>query len=134
MKNQKSSPFSKFVTEKLIFRSSGSQMFFKISIFKNLAILEPLSNKVTGLLLQSTYGGCFWIFVVAITFLQLNLVFIADSGTGFCSRLLWKHELKLRSSHWSCSVEKVVLRNFANFTGKHLCWSLFLIEFIPLGL
>ena len=23
-----------------------------------------------------------------------------------------------------------VLKNFANFTGKHLCWSLFLIKFI----
>ena len=37
-----------FVTEMLIFRSSRSQMFFKISVFKNFAILEPLSyNKVT---------------------------------------------------------------------------------------
>ena len=26
-----------------------------------------------------------------------------------------------RSSHRSCSVEKGVLRNFAKFTGKHLC-------------
>ena len=30
-----------------------------------------------------------------------------------------------RSSHRSCSVEKCVLKNFANFPGKHLCWSLF---------
>ena len=31
-----------------------------------------------------------------------------------------------RSSHWSrCSVTKGVLRNFAKFTGKHLCQSLF---------
>ena len=29
-----------------------------------------------------------------------------------------------------CSLEKVVLKNFANFTGKCLCWSLFLITFI----
>ena len=26
-----------------------------------------------------------------------------------------------------CSVKKVVLKKFANFTGKHLCWSFFLI-------
>ena len=32
----------------------------------------------------------------------------------------------LRSSHWRCSVRKGVLRNFAKFTGKHLCQSLFL--------
>ena len=31
-----------------------------------------------------------------------------------------------RSSHWRCSVRKGVLRNFAKFTGKHLCESLFL--------
>ena len=34
-----------------------------------------------------------------------------------------------RSSHRRCSVKKVVLKNFANFTEKHLCWSLFLITF-----
>ena len=32
-----------------------------------------------------------------------------------------------RSSHRSCSVEKGALKDSANFTGKHLCWSLFLI-------
>ena len=98
----------KFVTEMLIFRSSPSQPFFKISVLKNLAILEPLcNNKVADLLLQNTYGDCFWIFVGAGTFLQLNMVFIADSGTGFCSGLLWKYELNLRSSSSSCSVTKV---------------------------
>ena len=30
-----------------------------------------------------------------------------------------------RSSHQRCSVRKGVLRNFAKFTGKHLCQSLF---------
>ena len=29
-----------------------------------------------------------------------------------------------RSSHWRCSVKKGVLKNFAKFTGKHLCRSL----------
>ena len=33
---------------------------------------------------------------------------------------------RCRSSHWRCSVRKGVLKNFANFTGKELCWSLFL--------
>ena len=32
----------------------------------------------------------------------------------------------LRSSHQKCSLRKGVLRNFAKFTGKHLCQSLFL--------
>ena len=30
-----------------------------------------------------------------------------------------------RSSHQMCSLKKVVLKNFAKFTGKHLCQSLF---------
>ena len=32
-----------------------------------------------------------------------------------------------------CSVKKVVLKNFADFTGKHLCWSLFLIKLYAPG-
>ena len=31
------------------------------------------------------------------------------------------HKITLRSSHRRCSVKKGVLRNFAKFTGKHLC-------------
>ena len=98
--------------------SSRSQMFFKIGALKNFALLEPLFNKDAGLLLQNTHCGWFWIFASANTFFQLNLVFIADSRTGFCSGLLWKHKLNLRSSHWSCSVKKVVLRNFAKVYRK----------------
>ena len=33
--------------------------------------------------------------------------------------------LNSRSSHQRCSIEKAVLKNFAIFTRKHLCWSLF---------
>ena len=51
--------------------------------------MEPLSNdKVKDLLLQDTYGTWFRIFLAAKTFFLLNVVFIADSRTGFCSRLL----------------------------------------------
>ena len=98
---------SEFVTKVLIFRSSRSQMFFIRSV-----ILERLSNnKVADILLQNTYGGCCWIFVAANIFLQLNMVFTANSRTSFCSGLLWKHKLNLRGSHWSCSVKKVFLEN-----------------------
>ena len=34
----------------------------------------------------------------------------------------------VRSSHQRCSIKKGALRNFAKFTGKHLCQSLFLIK------
>ena len=36
--------------------------------------------------------------------------------------------MKFRSSHQRCSVKKVALKNFANFTGKHVCWCHFLIK------
>ena len=74
-------------------------------VLKNFAvIMEPLSNnKVAEVFLQSTNGVCFWIFVAANAFFLLNMVFIGDSRTGFCSGLHWKHELNLRSSHWNCS-------------------------------
>ena len=32
------------------------------------------------------------------------------------------------SNHRRCSVKKDVLENFANYTGKHLCWSLLLLK------
>ena len=61
-------------------------------------------------------------------FFLLNLVFLADRHTCFCPELLWKHELNVRSSHRSSSVKRYVFRIFASFTGRQLCWSLFLIE------
>ena len=39
-----------------------------------------------------------------------------------------------RSSHWKCSVRKGVLRNFAKFTGKHLCQSFFFNKVASFGL
>ena len=35
-----------------------------------------------------------------------------------------------RSGHRRCSVKKSVLKNFANFTGKHQCCSFFLIKLL----
>ena len=35
-----------------------------------------------------------------------------------------------RRSHQRCYVKKSALKNLANITKKHLCWSLFLIKFI----
>ena len=125
-------PFSKFaetatgsecVTEMLIFRSSRSQTFFKISILKNFAILEPLfNNKVADLLLR-------WLLLNvcgSIYFLIVDIVFIADSRTGFCSGLLWKRELNLRSIHWSCSVKKAFWEHF-QILQENNCVSLCLI-------
>ena len=45
--------------------------------------------------------------------------------------MLWS---RCRSSHRRCSVRKVVLRNFAKFTGKSLCQIIFLIRLQAWGL
>ena len=42
----------------------------------------------------------------------------------------WKYKVvhrALRSSYRRCCIEKAVLKNFAIFTGKHLCWSFFFL-------
>ena len=41
-------------------------------------------------------------------------------------------KIKCRSSHQRCSVIKGVLRNFAKFTGKHLCQGLFFNQVVDL--
>ena len=105
----------------LIFRSSHLQLFFKISVLKNFAILEPLSsNKFADLLLQNTYGSCFLIFVAGNTFLQLNMVFIADSHTGSVLDS-FKNTGQVSEAASETVLQKGVLRKFANFTGKRVC-------------
>ena len=48
----------------------------------------------------------------------------------FQNFFLYKRSTKMnflyRSSHQRCSLKKVFIKNFTKFTGKHLCWSLFL--------
>ena len=70
---------------------------------------------------------------------QILLSYKIASGTDFTKDvflgIFWKFLEKLflrtplnRSSHWRCSIKKGVPKNFVIFTGKHLCWSLFLIN------
>ena len=37
---------------------------------------------------------------------------------------------RYKSRHRRCSIQKTVLKKFATFTGKHLCWSHFLIKLL----
>ena len=47
---------------------------------------------------------------------------------------LQPEDIKCRSSQRKCSIKKAVLKYFAIFTGKHLCWSLFLIKLQTLNI
>ena len=97
----------------MIFRRSRSQIFFKIGALKKIRNIHSRAPvlALADLHLQNNYRDCFNIFAAANTFFQVNLVFIADRSTGFCSELLLlrKHDLNLRSSNWSSSVKKVFL-------------------------
>ena len=104
-------------------------MFFKISVLKNFA---TFTGKCICWPLQAIFDRTPT--VAASGFSRQQILFSAESGIYcwqsicFCPKLLWKHELNVRSSHRNSSVKKGVFRNFASFTGRQLCWSLFLIE------
>ena len=81
-----------FITEMLIFRNSCSQMFSKISVLKNFAILEPLSyNK------PSFTEHLRWLF---LNFCGSKYFFAVEYGC-YCWQL---H--RFRSSHQRCFVKK----------------------------
>ena len=79
------------------------------------------------------YDGVFFAQIVKKSFKKLHL----RLGSEYVAVLLlffhylvaetfYKYLKRNRSSHWRrCSVKKGVLGNFAKFTGKHLCQSLF---------
>ena len=46
----------------------------------------------------------------------------------FLALLYFNVVINNKSSHRKCSGKKSVLKNFANLTGRHLCWILFLIK------
>ena len=62
--------------------------------------------------------------IMQSTFHHLTIIWAARYSLIFSFQAS-KPLTKSRSSHRRCSVNKDVLKNFANFTGKHLCWSLF---------
>ena len=64
----------------------------------------------------------------ANSFFQVNLVFIADRHIGNTTGTPSKTRLKPQMQPLELFCKKGVLRNFADFTGKHLCWSFFLTE------
>ena len=112
----------------LIFRRSRSQIFFKISALKTFVIF-------TGKLLCWPLQAFFYRtpIVTASRFSRQQILFSGESGI-YCwpsRRFLLQTPSKTRSKPKKQPLQlfykKDVLRNFANFTRKHLCWSFFLI-------
>ena len=68
----------------------------------------------------------------SISSFQLNLLYTKVAITlKLKTEFTWNclcHFHRVRISHQRCSVNKGALKKVANFTGKNLCWSLFLIK------
>ena len=111
----------------LIYRNSLSQIYFKIGVLKNFAIFtgkhwNPWSPSFTEHLQ--------WFL---LDFRDSKYFFSAESGIycwqshRFLLRTSLKTGVKPQKQPLELLCKKDVLRNFANFIGKHLCRSLFLI-------
>ena len=119
------------------------QIFVSTVYFTPLSSLDLiLTDKLYHNFFRIFYFCCiFWIFSVSWNNLQGSQSFWSYNPLVRISRelvllnLTHKHEihknskaLHFRSSHRRCSVKKGVLKNFANFTGKHPRCSLFSIK------
>ena len=76
------------------------------------------------------------VFVICVETIIYSLVYklhdcTFKGKTYFCSiiKILTKlSQMKFRGSHRRFSVKKSVLKNCSIFTGKHLCWTIFLTK------
>ena len=93
---------------------------------KILHLIELLSRQLLGncptitnqLILKNLFG---WL-------LQAKQeIFLSATAKLNHGANIGKSDFIFRSSHRRYSLKKGVLKNFANFTRKHLCWRLFLI-------
>ena len=77
-------------------------------------------------------GNLIWILTRWPESTETAIIRLCLCHTIFINFKVMYHKLKKclnsRSSHQSCSIEKAVFKNFAIFTGKHLCWRLLLID------
>ena len=65
----------------------------------------------------------------------LNTPLNLSSLSSFCTAtLVLTNFYNSRSSYRRCSIKEAVFEKFPIFTGKHLCWNLFLIKLQPSGL
>ena len=93
-------------------------MHFKIDVLKNFT---TFTGKHLCWLLQAFFYRTPK--VATSGFLWQQILFLAESDI-----YSWQSPKLLLQTLLRTSVKKEVLRNFANFTGKHLCWSPFLTK------
>ena len=92
---------------------SNTHIHFVKAKLKKLRILKQ-KEKNPGIIFLTEVMT----FATANTVLQLNLVFIADSHTGFCSRLLWKLQVKRQEQPRELFCKKRCSLKFRKFHRK----------------
>ena len=104
---------SRIYKKKLIFWNELTEnifvFYFLQSVF--LKIWTPFGLINLWRNSERMFGELLEIYVTIVSQVSLNFDLVKD-----------------RSSHRRCSVKKRVLNNFAYFTAKHPCWSLFLTK------
>ena len=109
-------------------RSSHQRCFIKKAVLRNFTkFIEKhlrqglFFNKVAPLRPATFLKKRFWDRCFPVNFAKLLRTTFLQNTSG---RLF-----PYRSSHRKCSEKIGVLKNFANFIGKYLCWGLSLIKF-----
>ena len=68
------------------------------------------------------------LFVGSFALKHVSAHFFDTKMYALLQKVLMFDRALYRNNHRRCSVKKGFLKSFANFTGKHLCWRLFLIK------
>ena len=103
----------------IIITSEASSIAISVPCFHNWSIKMDCRNTSKTSFKKWNMALSNWLWLLLSCFLFLS------------RQSKWKR--KNRSSHLTCSLRKGVLRNFAKFTGKHLCQGLYFVKIVALA-
>ena len=124
-----------FETKQIKKLSPPSELFQKnvddeVYFWKNYKLLPPTLTQINSIVaISREFSKSFETIKNVSSLWNVSDGIISRKITGCCSLFSLKKKefccCRFRSSHRTCSMKKGVLRNFAQFTGKHLCQSIF---------
>ena len=104
-------------------------------VFRGCKMGSMVRNRlINGILSNEIFNNCFtvtkFLRKVILNVIICNGVFQSSSKLWFCitHESKWRQETNLEKQSSEMLCKKGALKNVANFTGKHLCWSLFSIK------
>ena len=113
-------------------------LFCSVRVYKSLHFLPillveltfPLSVSVFCVSVSLCFCSCIFAVLNCFEFdVLIDLLTWCSQSGNKINHVLFKFVFTLfRSSHGRCFIKKPIFKDFAIFTRKHLCWSLFLIK------